>query len=109
GTIAGTQVIRAYELTYEDDPDTSLPRLSRVDRWGEGWIGGVAVPDAPGPFAASLPVATYEYGAVTHDGAITFESAGTVERNFHGADYADELSGSHVSRFEFPVGIGDGW
>ncbi len=78
---SAARVIRAYSFSYEDDPDTGLPRLAAVDVTGDSGAGPMAgglVANAPANVdasatgGASLPVARYRYGSVVSQGGITY-------------------------------------
>ncbi|HTK16588.1 MAG TPA: VCBS repeat-containing protein, partial [Acidimicrobiia bacterium] len=64
--------VRQYELTYQPDPDTAMPRLSSVAMRGEQGL-------ASDPL---LPVATYTYGASTDGNSLVFSPAAEVFQGY---------------------------
>lgn len=55
GCLGARESLTRYELGYEADSDSGMPRLAVVDRLGRGGVG-------------RLPVARYEYGRATNGG-----------------------------------------
>jgi hypothetical protein len=63
------QTLRAYQLSYLTDGDTTLPRLHKVQMTGRD-----GTPEATAP----VPIATYSYGTATSGGQLTYQSAPTI-------------------------------
>jgi RHS repeat-associated protein len=70
-SMAPSELVRAYEFSYADDPDTQMPRLAQVDQRGAG-----VAPFSPGP---TLPIARYDYGRVTSETGVKFKTASVLD------------------------------
>lgn len=60
--------LRRYELTYEPDADTGLPRLVAADL-----LGREGTPEA----SERIPVGRFDYGAATSNGALVYDANAT--------------------------------
>src|SRR6202451_3674409 len=67
--LAFSQRLRRYSFQYSPDPDTGLPQLVKVSMFGRD-----GTPEANTP----LPVAAYEYGSATSNGALHYARNQTI-------------------------------
>src|SRR5678815_2403308 len=65
----GDVILRGYQLQYQSDADTQLPRLHSVHV-----VGQAGTPENSSP----VPIATYSYGAATSSGGLQYQRSSDI-------------------------------
>jgi hypothetical protein len=66
---ASPQTLRSYQLTYQQDPDTALPRLTKVQMTGRQ-----GTPEGTTP----VVIGSYTYGTASNAGQLTYQAAPSI-------------------------------